>query len=834
MPWESTRIQRYLTVDFITKRRLNAPAVWLGPQSRAPSADDAIRPPDGLKTDPNEWANEDDERNLAVRLVNGHIELQIQAPDEIWLGFLFKAFRELRIDARAAFGSQFITSIILRIDDPETIDRWRELWPRGHTDKNGRWVETKFAYSSMPTARSKAIWHDSKPLPGSIFAEKLVVWRPWGKPAAETAETGLDDLEVRELAATNMKSICRAIAFATLAYWINDYLDGLEEWDESLTRVMGGWVARLIREGQDINARGKSLEGVCWSPIEDSPTAGELLNFLGAMGASKDLGVAFLHAEAALERSSTAPVPGWGAIETLFGPQAKVGIRRAFRAGLDIDAVERMSELYIYDRTMDNFLDCDELLKGLHHEHKVDELERRHKNEIIFVAGKPQNPFKLYAGSSLRTDVQHREFRPGYEPGSILRYSPVYGLLNGEDKHPDEYRVLNVFPGFVIKPVATIDAAIMGRAVTMLDRMLGLLTQDKDEQIKWLKQFVAFIAQRPEIKPQVCPIIVGGQGIGKSLFGDNLMKALFGIMAGGAAADALTENKFVITPFLSKLITFIDEVRLESVGAINTIKKLVRADYVSGQVKFGHQRDYYVPTRLLIASNSPDIGLSPVDAADRAFFFIMSWTGENKRMTDREFLDWSNSLKPFYTEFVQALEAVVFKQHLMRYFMDFEVTRGELENLQYSSRNDENIVRSTMSKAREVARAIVADARVLNDKDLMAWFNSTNLRDAIFRVDGRRSKVEAGQVMMEFERAGVIEVVRGDIRKFTWGYGKTVQLMSEAHSLPITPNWDYKPGDFDANDIRSTEGAPQWRGYNKNQRQDRGPYDPDAMGPDSY
>jgi hypothetical protein len=833
MPWESTRVQRYLTVDFITKRRLNAPAVWLGPQSRAPSPDDAIRPPDTLNTDPHEWALESDERNLAIRLVDGFIELQITAPDDIWNQNLFKAFRILNVDARAAFGSHQISSIIIKIDDPAKIDRWRELWPRGHTDKNGRWVETKFAYSSMPTVRSKAIWHDSKPLPGSIFAQKLVVWRPLGKRAAETAEIGLEDLELRPLAPTTMEAIIRAIAFATLAYWVDIYLDGLEKWDESLTRVIGGWVARLIREGQDINARGKSLEGVCWSPIDDALTAGELLDFLGKLGATKALGVAFLHAERALERNSQAPVPGWSALETLFGPQAKVGIRRAFRAGLDIDAIERMSELYIYDRTMNEYLDRDELLKGLHHEHKGRDLEERHKNEIIFVASKPQNPFKLYAGSSLRTDVQHREFRPGYEPGALLRYSPVHGLLNGEDRHPDEYPVLNTFPGFVIRPVAVIDGAVMTKAVTMLDRMLGLLTQDKDDQIKWLKQFVAFIAQHPEIKPQVCPIIVGGQGIGKSLFGDNLMKALFGIMAGGAAADALTENKFVITPFLSKLITFIDEVRLESVGAINTIKKLVRADYVSGQVKFGHQRDYYVPTRLLIASNQADIGLSPADAADRAFFFIMSWTAENKRMTDREFVDWSVELKPFYADFVQTLEGVVFRQHLMRYFMDFEVTRVELENLQFSSRNDENIVRSTMSKAREVARAIVADARVLNDKDLMAWFNSTNLRDAIFRVDGRRSKVEAGQVMMEFERAGVIEVVRGDIRRFTWGYGKTVQLMGEAHSLPITPNWDYKPGDFDANDIRSTEGAPLWRGYSKSQRQqDRGPYDPDAMGPD--
>ena len=113
----------------------------------------------------------------------------------------------------------------------------------------------------------------------------------------------------------------------------------------------------------------------------------------------------------------------------------------------------------------------------------------------------------------------------------------------------------------------------MSTAVSMLDRMLGLLTQDNDAQIKWLKQFIAWIAQHPEIKPQVCPIIIGGQGIGKSQFESTFMRALFGSMAGMADAGALSDNKFLITPFIGKLVTFIDEVRLESPAAINVIKK---------------------------------------------------------------------------------------------------------------------------------------------------------------------------------------------------------------------------------------------------------------------
>jgi hypothetical protein len=86
--------------------------------------------------------------------------------------------------------------------------------------------------------------------------------------------------------------------------------------------------------------------------------------------------------------------------------------------------------------------------------------------------------------------------------------------------------------------------------------------------------------------------------------------------------------------------------------------------------------------------------------------------------------------------------------------------------------------------------------------------------------------------LMEFERAGVIETMRGDLRRFKYKYGKLLRVMGEAHGLPITNNWDYKPGDFDDNDRSTAWGAPPWRG-NKSSNQpppDRR-YDPDAMEP---
>ena len=809
MPIEDVaRLQRALTVEFVTKRRLNLPAVWFRPQGADPNADDALA--DKLDVDLGSW--DGPEHNVGVRLENGHLELRIKAGDDAFAHAFFLAAAHLRIDARCAFGVDRITSVILNVEDQENIEVWAPRWPKGFKDKRGHWTETAVRTSSLPTKSAKAIYRFSRPLPGSITPEGVVVWRPKGKAAALDLDIGVEDLEPRALAPTGMDVLIRALAYATLAYWIRTYLDGLTDWDSILTRRIGGWIARVEVEGRQINAEGKSLEGICWCPIDTREQALDLVEFLVKLGASGDLKVAYLHGEAQLIRDPfSKKIASWNAMEESFGVHAKDGIRRAFHAGLDLTVVERISEQYVLDVAASAYIDREAIPSGRRFQFKLEEVVHLYDREFIIIGRKRLNPFKLYTQSQMRIDVARSDMFPGEEPAALLRFSPVHGIVTGDELQSDEYKVLNVYRGFVIKPVGTIDPQIMSKAVAALDRMLGLLTRDNDAQMWWLKKFIAWTIQHPEIKQQACPVIIGGQGIGKSRFGITLMKALFGDLAGQAEASGLADDKFLITPFLGKLITFIDEVKLESAGSINAIKKLVRENSVSGQLKFEHQRDYQIPSRLILAANQTNIGLSPEDAADRALFFIVSWTAENKKMTDPEFQDWTRSLKPFYTEFVTMLDNVPVKQHLMRFFRDVECNREELEDLTYSSRNDADVVRSTMSKAREMARDIAADARVLHGNDITAWFNMTHLRLAIQRR-GRQIRIEASSVMMEYERAGVVEAMSGGMFRFKWGYGRLLQELSKAHNLELLPQHPTGPGDYDVNPVMSAVNPPPWRG----------------------
>ena len=79
------------------------------------------------------------------------------------------------------------------------------------------------------------------------------------------------------------------------------------------------------------------------------------------------------------------------------------------------------------------------------------------------------------------------------------------------------------------------------------------------------------------------------------------MNALFGDLAGVGSAVAL-EGNFLITPFIGKLIVYIDEVKLSSAAAINEVKKLVRETRISGETKFTHRKDCQIYSRLIFTA----------------------------------------------------------------------------------------------------------------------------------------------------------------------------------------------------------------------------------------
>ena len=140
----------------------------------------------------------------------------------------FLAADHLKLDARVAFGVHQVSSILINVEDSELIEPWAPRWPKGFKDKRGAWTETTVKTSSAKAKGANAVHRFSKPLPGSIVPDGVVVWRPKGKAAALDIDIGIEDLEPRALAPTGMDTLIRALAYATLAYWVRIYLDGLD------------------------------------------------------------------------------------------------------------------------------------------------------------------------------------------------------------------------------------------------------------------------------------------------------------------------------------------------------------------------------------------------------------------------------------------------------------------------------------------------------------------------------------------------------------------------------------------------------------------------------
>ena len=182
---------------------------------------------------------------------------------------------------------------------------------------------------------------------------------------------------------------------------------------------------------------------------------------------------------AAPARDPLSPVAGWNAIGTLFKNDSKQEIRRAFRASLDLDIIERMSERYLLDISTNTYLDREWLVRGLAHEKNHDEARPRtqqrghHRRQEA-----AQSVPALRHVQSPCPDVATADMFPGEEPASIIRCSPVPGILRTDEVQPDE------FPSFQHLPRLHHQADGRGQSgpharvrPTAVDRMLGLLTR---------------------------------------------------------------------------------------------------------------------------------------------------------------------------------------------------------------------------------------------------------------------------------------------------------------------------------------------------------------------
>lgn len=802
-------------------------ALFLKQSSKNPYQDDWFKR-QYKDTDLQRWIDDPELRghNAGFNLQLGWMDVDIDAEDPEFNRAVIAAMNHLHIDTRFAFGRLSVghpSHVLLQLGEEEsanfaTLTRF-EPRPFKIDDKRYhvqlRSFPTNIKEANLAKAAKQTV------VPGSIYTHKtkagaydISVWYANGSHARK----------VQQIATTtprkvNFREVVRAIAFATVAYVVKDqWVEGSRQ---STAQKVGGWLARVVKESQSMN-NNESISEEVFCPIDDHGVAESLLYFVCDYlhDDEKHMRVrVYEDAVEKLDRNPDAKIPGWPAMETLFGPYRISALRAVLMPGSDVSSLTKMAERYVYDEDDDKYIDRERFFTAGKFLHESKELERRHKSDTVKVGGKSREAFKVFEASTIRKRIGMRDLYPNLAPGSINRISSIGEILSDDDESDKTaLTVFNTWRGWPVDPTpdSQVDIALMKDIVSKLDKVLGLLTRDNEDQMEWAKQWVAWTFQKPGTKQQIAWVVVGEQGIGKSWFGNVWMNSMIGDGLWGAASPSVLDGQFSVEPFINKMFTFIDEAKFHSEQSVEEIKKLIRSVKVPGVEKFSSARTYNIYSRIMFASNRLDIGVGQANVQDRALFFTHAYDREHLKMTEPQFRTWAEGLKPFFDEFTGLMNKRVVREHFMRYFMEMETDRHKIESIKFSSSGDAKLVVSNMSWPRRIAKHIIEDGRIFEDMDISWPFFVTDLNKRVYEVGlelGLRN-VQGSRVLAEFESAGVIEkfVTNGQRKlRFTHKIGSLTQIFSEAINAPLDSRFEFTDKDFGQNDCDGTKPIP-WKG----------------------
>ena len=817
--------QRSITAQ-INNNFIQVGAVFLQMSGKNPFASDWYKKK-FRDTNLQTWIDDPDMRvlNLGFNLQFGWLDVDIDASDPRYNRCIVKAFKFLGIDTRFAFGrmSRGVPShlmVQLNETDLNNYNAMKEFEPNEFTIEGQRFKSELRSMGPMADDKPNAVKESRQTvMPGSIYTHKsdpgrydISVWYTQDGKAA---------ISVGEIAATTPRktaysTLITGIAFGTFLYIIQPHW--VEGTRQQFAIKLAGWLARLVRESIGINEN-EGISAGTFCPIGAPETAESMLDFICAELGDKEAYMrkrVFRDALKKLENNPDARIPGWPSLEAEIGTEAMLALRTVFMPGVDVSQLTRMADRYIYDETDDQYIDRDRFYTISRFVHDGAELDRRHRNDFMEVAGKMRPVFKLFESSPLRRRVGGRDLYPDFTPGTIFRLSRSGDVIpDDQDGEQGTMTMFNTWRGWPILPVKDPHPAMLTKCNFMMDQLFAFLTQDNKEQTAWLKQWIAWTVQNPGQKQQIAPVFVGGQGVGKSFFGNIFLEQLFQNQWGSASPKIL-EGAFSVEPFINKMFVFIDEAKFHSESATDEIKKLIRSDRLGGAEKFQSARTYRIFARVVFASNKFDMNIGQQNMQDRALFYLKTYDKDYKDMNERDFRNWTVTLKPFFDEFNTFIRRMDVKEHFMHIFNSLPVIRHQIEDTALSSGSDSRIVESNMSYARRIAKHIIEEGRIWEDLDIAAPFTTAEFNKRVADTcDSMRIRfVQPRHVFDEFIGAGLIEPWTSGTDKF-WRFKYKIATLTEMYGLAIgvtlESRFTFIEEDYGTNESPLI-GAQPWKG----------------------
>lgn len=799
----------------VNERLVQVGAVFLKPSSKFPIDEDWYNRLRG-DVDLSEWIDQEDkgQLNVGFNLQFGWMDVDIDADDPEYNQHILMALDYLGLDTRLRFGRRNVgypTHVLMQLseDDAENYSELKKFEPKQVV------LNRKRAHVQLRSdgPRTKEVSRSAKQtvVPGSIYPSDdpskeydLSVWYTKDGKVADDLRRIADTTPRR----CDFTSVVRAVAFGTMSYILRDHW--VEGSRQNVANVITGWLARLVDDGKAINNHPSvSVEVFC--PVDTDIWAESLIRYICTAMGDDEAAMrirSFHDAREKLDRNPDAKVPGWHSLNALLGAEAMLAVRAVLTPGSDVSVLTKMADRYVYNEADGKYIDRERHRIYDHYSHEATELERRHKSDTIFIGGKPREAFKIFESSTMRNRVGNTNMRPDLDPGVIYRIDMMNNVVPDEIDHPASI-MFNSWRGWAILPTDEIDPKVMEDVVKYTDRLFGLITRENQDQMTWLKKWIAWIFQKPAEKQQIAPVIIGDQGVGKSFFGETYMKALFSSRLWGVASANLIGDKFNISPFLGKMFVFIDEAKFNNEIAVEEIKKLVRSVSIGGAEKFENAKVHDVYARMAFASNHVNLGISQRDRRDRALFYIRTYDKAYLGKTETEFKVWAETLKPWFDDFDDKLRDPAFLRHMVRYYFDYPTTMQEVESIKYSSVNDPEIVEANQSWTRKVARGILESGWIKDDGlALEVPFSAVDWRRrvALECKEMGIPTISSDHVMLEYKQMNILETVsskeHGRMLRFTLRWADVCDMYEMSTSVPVNP---YRDFDMEDRGINTTE-----------------------------
>lgn len=816
-------IQRAITKE-VNDKFIQVGAVFLKTSGKMPTSEDWAK--SGFRdTNLQSWIDEPSHANYNVgfNLQMGWVDVDIDAEDPYYKFCISSALDFLRVDTRFKFGRESVgqpSHILVQLGEEEAanFDLLKPFEPRSFKIGEKRFFTELRSMATNVAEKNVARAAKQTVMPGSIYTHKskagtydLSVWFN----SEGNVATKVTQIAATTPRRTSFNELLRAIAFGTMLYVIDDqWVEGNRQ---QAAYKISGWLARVVKDSQAMNNHEVISKDV-FCPVDDDSIAEALLKFICDMKGDDEAHMrvrTYRDARDKLERNPDAKIPGWPAMTAMIGGERTMALRAVFSPGSDVSELTKMAERYVYDETDNRYIDRNRFFTSDIFAHEGNELERRHKGDIVRVGGKPREAFKIFESSDMRKRVGHRDLYPSLLPGTIYRLSQLGEVLPDDADEDGGVAVFNTWKGWQVKPVADPDPLLLKSLEERLDVLLGYITRDNKHQIEWLKGWIAWTIQNPAIKQQISPVIVGGQGVGKSWFGNVFLRALMGKLWGTASPKTI-EGDFNVGPFKDKMLVFIDEAKFHSESGTEDMMRLIRSVEVPGMEKFQEARTYRIYARMLFASNRLDMNIGHVNVRDRALFYMRAYDQSHLGMTEMEFRTWAETLKPWFDEYSVLMERRDVREHYMHFFMNFPVKCHELESIKYSSSADQSIVVANMGWPRRIAKYILEDGRIHDDLDISYPFSVPDLFRRVQDVCqelGMRG-VQGMRVMQEFEDAGVLDkvTINGQKRlRFRWRIATLQENFGKVISAQLEQRYEFKEDDYGENTNDGTERRP-WKG----------------------